>query len=142
MYEIMIVLILKIAVEIGVPPYFALSIALEENWTLNPNAQSLPNADGSTDLGIMQLNSRYYGNIDWRDPEINIRAGIQHIKALMQKPELNTYWSIACAYNCGASRFIERGPPLSSTYYADRVMKRYRKFAEQRTIEYFEVLAM
>ncbi|MDR1073013.1 MAG: transglycosylase SLT domain-containing protein [Treponema sp.] len=67
MFEVIEALILSIAIEVGVPPYLALSIALEENTTLNPLAVHT-NLDGSRDLGIMQLNDSWFqGN--WQDPE-------------------------------------------------------------------------
>jgi len=117
-------LILSIATQVGIPPYFALAIAVEENWTLNPNASHL-NADGTNDLGVMQLNSRYYGEIDRQGPETNIRAGCLHIKDLMERPELNTYWDVAASYNCGIGRFLQAGPPEHSINYAGRVMQRW-----------------
>jgi soluble lytic murein transglycosylase-like protein len=138
MYEIMVALILKIAAEVGVPPNFALAIALTENEKLNPNAQSKPSANGTVDLGIMQLNSAYYGDIDWRDPETNIRAGCMHIKTLMQDRRLNTFWGVAVAYNCGIGRFFGSGPPIESTRYADRVMEKYKELAGWRTLEMLE----
>ena len=121
----MALLILNIAVEVGVPPYFALSIALEENWNLDPGAISQPNENGTIDRGIMQLNSRYF-DIDWRDPEINIRTGCILIKSLIRNPEINTYWAVAVAYNCGYTRFVsEEGPPSASIDYGCRVMMRW-----------------
>jgi soluble lytic murein transglycosylase-like protein len=135
MYEYIIALILTISADVGVPPMFVLAIALEENWSLNPMAISLENKNGTVDLGVMQLNSRYYGHINWDDPEINIRAGCLHIKALMNKPELNTYWAVAVAYNCGYGRFISaRGPPTVSLDYAERVMARWRELEGGRYI--------
>jgi soluble lytic murein transglycosylase-like protein len=125
-YEIIMALILVIAVEVGVPPNFALAIAIEENNTLNPLAVSLANENGTVDLGVMQLNSQYYGGINWSDPKTNIRAGCLHIKELMSKPELNTFWSVAVAYNCGYARYSSgKTPPRSSLEYADRVMARW-----------------
>jgi len=123
MFEIIMSLILTIAAEVGVPPYFALAIAIEENKTLNPQAISPVNRNGTVDLGVMQLNSEYYGHINWHDPETNIRAGCLHIKSLMEKPELKTYWTVAIAYNCGYTRYLDsKTPPQNSLDYADRVM--------------------
>ena len=129
MYEVMIALILKIAAEVGIPPYFALAVAQEENCALNPNVMSAANTNGTVDLGIMQLNSRYYGEINWRDPETNIRAGCMHIKALIDDPApgLNTYWAIAVVYNCGIGRFLDTGPPLCSIEYGNNVIKRWNE---------------
>jgi soluble lytic murein transglycosylase-like protein len=125
MYEIIVALILRIATETGVPPYFALAIAIEENWTLDPDAQNTSNSNGTTDLGVMQLNSRYYGDIEWQNPETNIRAGCQHIKRLMDYPGIYTFWAVAAAYNCGEGRFLGEGPPPQTIEYANNVMKRW-----------------
>jgi soluble lytic murein transglycosylase-like protein len=126
MFEVIMSLILIIAAEIGIPPYFALAIALEENPTLNPLIISQANENGTVDLGVMQLNSGFFGNIDWSDPETNIRAGCLLIKSLINTHELNTYWGVVVAYNCGYARFLsQQGPPPTSLDYADRVMQRW-----------------
>lgn len=126
-YATIAALILSIAAEIGVPPKFALSIALEENWTLNPNAIN-QNPNGTFDGGIMQLNSSWFKG-DVFDPEANIRAGCLHIKELMGNPGLNTYWGVAAAYNCGIGRFLGEGPPPQTIEYAGRVMRRWGELA-------------
>ena len=121
-------LVLAIAAEVGVPPNFALAIALEENWTLNPIAVSAPNENGTRDLGIMQLNSAYFGHIDWRCPETNIRAGCLLIKELMGKPGVTTFWDVAICYNCGYGRFSSgTDPPAASIDYANRVYARWQE---------------
>ena len=126
--EIIIALILQIAVEIGVPPYFALSIALTENPTLNPNAVSPLNRDGSRDRGLMQLNNRYFVDIDWRCPETNIRAGIGLIKRLMNYPGITTFFDVAVSYNCGHAWLVYGyRPPESSIDYANKVMQKWQE---------------
>jgi soluble lytic murein transglycosylase-like protein len=117
-------LILAIALEVGIPPYFALSIALTENPTLNPLAINV-NSDGTLDRGIMQLNSSWF-NGAWRDPEENIRAGCNHIKWLLSLPGMN-YWLAAVAYNCGYGRLLEN-PPNVSIEYANRVFARWNVY--------------
>jgi len=125
MFNTIMALILSIAAEAGIPPYFALAIALEENYTLNPLAVGAVNENGTFDRGVMQLNSGWFTG-DWQDPETNIRAGCLHIKSIMGMPEINTYWDIAAAYNCGYARFISgAGPPIASVNYAGRVMERW-----------------
>jgi soluble lytic murein transglycosylase-like protein len=117
-------LIISIALEVGIPPYLALSIALEENQSLNPLAVHI-NTDGSRDLGIMQLNDSWYrGN--WKDPETNIRAGCELIKELISKPDMN-YWLVCIAYNCGYGRLLEK-PPEVSIEYANRVFARWNVY--------------
>jgi soluble lytic murein transglycosylase-like protein len=113
-------LILAIAVECGVPPQFALAVALEENNILNPLAVHM-NTDGTRDLGVMQLNSGWYtGN--WQNPETNILAGCQLMRELRDRG-LN-WWQVAIAYNCGYQR-LQEGPPNSSIEYANRVVARW-----------------
>jgi soluble lytic murein transglycosylase-like protein len=125
MFEIIQAMIITIAIEVGVPPYLALSIALEENNTLNPLAVHI-NSDGSRDLGVMQLNDSWFqGN--WQDPKINIRAGCELIKELISKPRMN-YWLVAVAYNCGYGRFLEKPPPNVSIEYANRVFARWNVY--------------
>ena len=126
MYEAIMALVLAIALETGVPPYFALAVAMTES-ELNPNAVGV-NYDPNTgevvsyDRGVMQLNSRYFGHIDnWRDPETNIRAGCRHLKELSQHPKIYTWWMVAVSYNCGVDRAISN-PPHRSVQYADNVM--------------------
>jgi soluble lytic murein transglycosylase-like protein len=117
-------LIISIAIEIGIPPYLALSIAIEENRALNPLAVHI-NGDGSRDLGVMQLNDSWYRG-DWQDPETNIRAGCGHIKWLLSLTGMN-YWLAAVAYNCGYGRLIEK-PPDASIEYANRVFARWNAY--------------
>ena len=119
-----VALILTLALEFGVPPNFALAIALTENTTLNPNAVSRNN-NGTFDYGIMQLNSSWYTCPNWRDPESNIRAGLGHIKWLLDQPKVTTYWATALCYNAGLSR-LER-PPQSSLRYADNVINKWHE---------------
>jgi len=122
---------LSIAAEVGIPPYFALSIALEENQSLDPMAVNINN-DGSLDLGIMQLNSGWF-NGDWADPETNIRAGCRHIKALMYMPGINTFWQVAVCYNAGTKWHIDRiSPPAQSIEYGVRVMVRWNEITNGR----------
>jgi soluble lytic murein transglycosylase-like protein len=124
MFEVIEAMIITIALEVGIPPYLALSIALEENQTMNPLAVHI-NPDGSRDLGIMQLNDSWFkGN--WQDPETNIRAGCDHIKRLLSLPNMN-YWLVAVAYNCGYGRLLEK-PPDVSIEYANRVFDRWNVY--------------
>ena len=117
-----IALIIAIAVEMGIPSGFAVSIALEENPSLNPLAVN-ENENGTFDRGIMQLNSSWFtGN--WQDPETNIRAGCALLRELMNRPGINTFWAVALCYNAGRGRL--NNPPDASIEYAGRVMSRWR----------------
>jgi soluble lytic murein transglycosylase-like protein len=138
-YNCIIALILSIALDIGVPPYFALSIALEENSTLNPEAVSQPNRNGSRDLGLMQLNSNYIEcfierfwdnpwDFNWQKPFDNIYIACRLIKSLMNTPGANTFWAVAVCYNAGTDWLISGyDPPDSSINYASRVMNRWHE---------------
>ena len=116
----MIALIMMIAQEMGVPPYFALSIAILES-NLDPCAVSPVNQNGTVDYGIFQLNSQYFYDFDWSCPETNIRTGIRHIKWLIDHPWTCTYWSVAAAYNAGINRLDDL--PDTTPDYANRVMR-------------------
>jgi soluble lytic murein transglycosylase-like protein len=124
MFEMIEAMIIAIAIEVGVPPYFALSIALTENPTLDPLAVNV-NSDGTLDRGVMQLNSSWFNGV-WRDPEENIRAGCKHIQWLLSLPDMN-YWLVAIAYNCGYGRLLEK-PPDVSIEYANRVFTRWNVY--------------
>jgi len=131
-------LILVIAAEVGISPEFALAIALEENWTLNPNAV-YQNQDGTFDGGVMQLNSSWFKG-DWQNPEENIRAGCLYIKGLVENPLTTTYWSVAVCYNAG-TRWLTRKekPPDRSIEYAERVMARFEKLEKERVEKMLQV---
>jgi soluble lytic murein transglycosylase-like protein len=129
MFEVIAAMILAIAAETGIPPYLALSIAIEENQKLDPLAVHI-NDDGSRDLGVMQLNDSWFKG-RWQDPENNIRAGCELIKELTGKPGMN-YWLACIAYNCGYGRLLEK-PPDASIEYANRVFARwnvYRRYPD------------
>ena len=126
--EAIIALILTIATEFSLPPYFVLSIALTENETLDPLAVNV-NKNGTKDLGIMQVNDFWFKG-DWKDPEINIRAGCQHIKKIIEIPEITTYWIVAACYNAGTAWLQTGSPPASSLTYADRVMDKWNELTK------------
>ena len=126
--EKIISMIIALALDAGVPPYFALSIAMIES-ELNPMAINI-NQNGTYDRGIFQLNTSWHDDELWYEPERNIRAGIEHIKMLMAVPELLTLWSVAVSYNCGHIRFLsEQGPPVASIGYARKVMAKYEELS-------------
>jgi soluble lytic murein transglycosylase-like protein len=120
-------MILMLAVEIGgVPPNFVLALAYTENSTLDPLAINR-NRNGTYDRGVMQLNSGVFPHVQWDDPEENIRASIYHIKWLMERPGINTWWSVAVAYNSGYTRFMNGFPhtPETSLTHGDRTMAKW-----------------
>ncbi|MDR0759584.1 MAG: transglycosylase SLT domain-containing protein [Treponema sp.] len=117
-------LIVSIALEVGVDPDLALSVALEENAALDTEAINV-NPDGTEDRGVMQLNSSWFTG-EWRDPVTNIRAGCGLLKELLDKPDLNVFQAII-AYNSGYTGF-KNGPPQSSVAYAARVFRRWNEY--------------
>lgn len=126
-----IALILSLALENGIDGRLALSIIEQENSRYDYLAVH-QNANGSQDLGIMQLNSRsipdfirWYWRMDhefdWRNPEDNIRLGLMRLKALLDIPHLNDWQAIIC-YNAGTGWYMDgRDPPNSAIEYANAV---------------------
>ena len=123
--EIITALILSIAAEVGIPPYFALAVALIENPQLDQFALSDRNANGSIDRGVMQLNSYTFPDINWSDPETNIRAGCEYLKHLADMDIHNTWWAVAISYNCGYNKLND--PPVSTIGYAGRVINKWEE---------------
>jgi len=122
-------LIFTIALEIGVPPGFAQAIAwVEHGGKIEIEAVSPPNRNGTTDLGVMQLNDRYFGHINWRCPETNIRAGVNHIKWLTTLRQMQTWYQVAICYNMGTEWLLEGKQPFPvSVEYAARVMNKWQE---------------
>jgi len=118
-YAQIIGLIISIATSVNVPPHFALSIALTENPGLNPTEIHV-NQNGTVDRGIFQLNSSWYKDDNWKDPESNIKAGCLHIKQIMESPSAYTYWDVAIIFNSGHMRL--NNPPAQTIEYATKVM--------------------
>ena len=130
--EVIIALILSIALEFNIPPYFALSIAYIENETLDPLAVNV-NKNGTRDLGVMQVNSSWFKG-DWKDPEINIRAGCQYLTKILGMPEISTYWQAAICYNAGTAWLQWGSPPTSSLTYADKVIDKWNELTKGRAL--------
>jgi len=126
MYSTIVALILSITAQEQLPPYFVLSIALVENPTLNTEAIHFNN-DGTNDAGVMQLNSRYFGDVNRWDPAINIRVACIYIRQLIQHNDIKTWWDVAIAYNCGPGRVLD--PPWSTLDYASAVMVKYTELS-------------
>lgn len=83
--------------------------------------------------GLMQLmpeTARRYGVNDLLDPEQNVRAGVRHLKDLLEQFDGDVELAIA-AYNAGANAVIRAGnrvPPYPETRrYVPRVLGHYRR---------------
>jgi len=128
--ESLIALIILVATEAGIPPNFALAVAMTEGSSLNPSSVSAKNRDGSVDRGIFQLNSYVYPEVNWSDPETNIRLGISHLKWLAEMSCHITWWDVAISYNGGHSYMLNKtSPPQSSVEYANKVMQIYTELS-------------
>jgi soluble lytic murein transglycosylase-like protein len=119
----MIQLILAIALEIGVPGNFMVALAEVENPQMNPKAVNV-NRDGTKDLGLMQLNSSWYTDAGWADPETNIRAACVHVKWLKNNYNFN-WWQVAVAYNAGHNAVLKERVPNKSIEYANKVIAQF-----------------
>ena len=66
---------------------------------------------------------------------MNLRAGIQHIKWLMETHSDTSWWALAISYNAGSSWLINNhDPPRDSVLYADKVMEEWEKIEKNRPI--------
>jgi hypothetical protein len=94
----------------GVPPSLALGIASHESG-FNPNATNL-NTNGTTDYGVMQLNSttvQTLGVSDPLDPQQNIDAGVGLLAQYLQ--QYGNSSQALQAYATGNAN----GPPSTNT---------------------------
>jgi soluble lytic murein transglycosylase-like protein len=108
----LVALVLRVAQLYNLPPYLMVAIAeVESAW--DPVAVHINN-DGSTDRGLMQLNSSWYSSPFWYVPEENVVAAAKHIVFL--RSQGLTWYQVAIAYNCGLNRL--NNPPSSSINYA------------------------
>lgn len=124
MYFRVIALLFSIAQQHQVDPYFVTAIALTENRKLDHTAINV-NRNGSVDFGIMQLNSSWYTDDRWYEPQRNITAAVSLIKTLIGRYNGDMH-KVAVAYNCG--RVVE--PPARSIRYANRVLKKRNELWE------------
>ena len=92
-------MIVAAATQYGVPVNIALGVASHESG-FNPSAINV-NTNGTTDYGVMQLNSttvQTMGVSDPMDPQQNINAGVQLLSNLLRQYNGNTYnalWAYA-----------------------------------------------
>jgi hypothetical protein len=117
-----------VANEYQVPLYY-LAKLLEVESGYDPRSKSGPNSDGSFDLGIAQLNSRYieefgyrygFGEIDPYDPMLSIRVAGRHLSTLYKYTQ---DWPMAiAAYNCGLRRARTGKWPTQTTKYVRLIL--------------------
>jgi uncharacterized membrane protein (UPF0127 family) len=95
----------------GVPPAIALGVASHESG-FNPNATNV-NTNGTTDYGVMQLNSttvQTLGISNPLDPQTNINAGVQLLGQYLQQYGGNTSLALQ-AYASGPGTVAAGTPP-------------------------------
>ena len=133
MHEIILSLIVLISAEYGVPENFVKAIVkTESNYVCEAIGY---NKNGTIDYGLMQLNSSWYNDENWKDPEVNLRAGIKHIKMLMDTHKGDSWWALAVSYNAGTSWFLNKhAPPQDSLAYADKIMMEWEELEKCRPI--------
>jgi hypothetical protein len=105
-------MVVQAANQYGVPPNLALGIASHESG-FNPNATNV-NTNGTTDYGVMQLNSttvQTLGVSNPLDPQQNIDAGVQLLASYLTKYNGNSAQALQ-AYASGPGSLSS--PPNST----------------------------
>jgi len=126
--------------ELGINPYFAMSILRTENCQGRANPPANVNRNGSRDLGMWQINSNY---LDWfvsrhwhhretfnvHDPFHNTYVALRIIQSLYHQTrnvpgcrETN----VAMAYNGGIGRVLSGTSPQASINYAHRTVANFK----------------
>ena len=144
--------ILEQCEELGINPYFAMSILRRENSLANPDPTPNRNRNGTQDLGMWQLNSRYVDyfverfwhgeyEFDVHNAFDNTYVALRLIQSLTRQMKrhfsTNIELRVAMAYNAGASRVIAgEGIPQASINYAHSVINTWQnmQFPEQFTV--------
>ncbi len=118
-------LIEEISKENGVDPYLINCIIKVES-DFKADAVSAAGAMGL--MQLMQVTARIYGVKDPLDPEENLKAGIRHVRVLLDYFKNDIPLALA-AYHAGIGVVKKRMklPPVKSTIaYVKRIMKLYR----------------
>jgi hypothetical protein len=121
-----------IAIELGIAPRLALSMAKVESG-FDPRAVSPKGAIGVLQLIPFFVCQEYEVSPEMLfDPEVNIRIGLSYMKSLLERFDENLDLSLA-AYNAGATRVVKAGydiPPIEET--RDYVKKVKEAMKEER----------
>lgn len=104
---------------------------IEKESCWEARAISTPNRNGSVDMGIMQLNSKYLGYFamkfnggvmfDPLDPEINLRVGMKYIAHLYRST--GSWYNAVAAYNAGLTRLQSGDIPPKTRDYLEYVFQ-------------------
>lgn len=110
------------------------SLLIQENAAMNYNAKSKMNRNGTCDLGLWQLNSRYvdeFVNNYWDSDEEfdvynwehNTYIAVRHLQWLAGK-FYNDYKKTITAYNAGINNVLKDTTPSSSIAYQEQIFLR------------------
>jgi hypothetical protein len=124
--------------EAGVPYAMVGAILYQENKDLDPGAVHV-NRNGSRDLGLFQLSSRYLQNdflprywhyrerFRWDNPYHSAYVAVRLLRRLYDlfpgAEARDRYYQVALAYNCGPTAVLAGDVPISGVEYAVRVVK-------------------
>lgn len=126
--------------QIDVDSDLVVSILNQENPEFDEKAVNV-NTNGSEDLGLFQLNSRYlesdfipyYWTFDIHFDVFNWKhnsfVAVRHIKKLVDSFE-NIDMAVA-AYNCGLTAVKNDDIPVKSVIYKEKVMEKYKNLKER-----------
>lgn len=110
------------------------SLLIQENAAMNYNAKSKMNRNGTCDLGLWQLNSRYvdefvdnYWDADEKfyvyNWEHNTYIAVRHLQWLAGQFD-NDYKKAITAYNAGINNVLRDTIPFSSIAYQEQIFSR------------------
>jgi len=124
----------EIAIELGIDPRLALSIAKVESG-YDPNLVSPKGA-----IGVLQVMPQFVSP-DYRiteemlfDPHINIRVGLSRMKSLLNRFDNDLDLSLA-AYNAGASRVVKAGYRIPSIKETEAFVSKVKEIMENEFIK-------
>lgn len=123
---LLLTLVLKWSAVYGVDPVLVLSVISVESGFRNISSVS------GQDHGIMQLNEKAFSDYsikELKNPEINIRLGIKHLKEAQLRCKYKANNSFVVCFNSGIAGGSRLAYPLESEYYrkVTREYKAYRK---------------
>ncbi|OSS42543.1 Hpa2 protein [Desulfurella amilsii] len=121
----------QIGQKYGINPYLLYSLAVHES-TLNPRAVN-HNSDGSTDYGLMQINTTNFGGLGLNlgnvfDIPTNINAGARVLAGCMSK--FGNNWIAVDCYNKG----YDRSKLSENNLYVKQVQKVYNQLTTTGTL--------
>jgi hypothetical protein len=120
----------EIAIELGLAPRLALSIAKVESG-YNPRAVSPKGAIGVLQLIPVFVCEKYEVSPEMLfDPEVNIRIGLSYMKSLLKRFDENLDLSLA-AYNAGPRRVVEAGYDIPAIGETQEYVKKVKEAMRQ-----------